>query len=254
MPNGPILILLRHAGRLAVVILFALRAAAGLQLPTNMSRSDRESALRILGVNTSPKVLSDPFPLGGYAGFEIGVSLENLPTQQIGRLGDGVPAAQQDATITKVSLGKGLYEDVDFFFSFTPYQTQKAEFTEYGGILRWCLYQGAQLPFSIALNGQMSGVNVQDKLVAQTFGLDLVSGLDVSDVGLFAGFGPVRAQGSFLGGESGVTDGDKSSQTAEVTGFHELIGASVRFRGAFIAVQVDRYSDTVLSGKFGLRF
>lgn len=232
----------------------ASTAHAALELPQNLSKGDRERALRTLAFGSAPKILSDPFPLGGYSGLEVGLSLESLPTQEIGRLGSGVLAPQQEATYAKLSVGKGLYEDVDVFLSFTPYQSAKTELIEYGGMLRWSFYQGAQFPLTLSAVVHLGGLNVQDKMTAQTIGADLVGGLNVNDVALYVGVGPIRAQGTFLGGDSGVTDGDKSSQTEESSGFHQMIGASVRFGSAFLAAQVDRHTQTVLSAKVGLRF
>jgi hypothetical protein len=229
-------------------------ASAALQLPANMSKGDREEALRVFGLGTSPKMLTDPYPLGGYSGLELGASLVSLPVQEIGNMGAGVSSPQQNATFATISVGKGLYHDVDFFIAFTPYQTQTAEFTEFGGILRWCFYQGAAAPFTLSAAAQLGGVNVRDEITAQSIGIDLIAGLTVGDVSRYAGAGPAQAQGAFLGGAGGVTDGDKSPQTEQVASLHEVIGASVRQREAFIAVEIDRYSDIVFSGKLGLRF
>lgn len=233
---------------------WTIPASAGLLLPSNMSKADREQALRIFALGSSAKILTDPHPLGGYTGLELGASLESLPVQEVSTMGDRSPSSPSDVTYAKLSIGKGLYEDIDVFFTFTPFQTQKAEISQYGGMLRWCFFQGARYPLALSALAQLSGVNVSDQITANTLGVDLVAGFSVDDVSLFLGAGPVRAQGSFVGGDFGVTDGDKQAKTEEIAAFHEMAGASVRIRDALVAVQVDRYATTILSAKLGLRF
>lgn len=228
------------------------RAEASIQIPTGLTKTDREETLRILGFGTSSKMLTDPYPLGGYAGFEIGISLENLPTEDLSRLGARLPAPQPEVAFPKFSIGKGLYNDVDLFFHFTPYN-RADQISQYGGILRWGFYQASFLPLSASIAAHLNSADVNNQVTATTYGLDLIGGINVSNVALFIGGGPVESSGRFIGGTAGITD-SKSLETERVSGFHSMIGANIHISSVFVAVQIDRYTVPVLSGKLGLRF
>lgn len=235
-----------------LTIAASLAAQAAIQLPKNLSHDDRLKILEIVGFGSSSKILSDPYPLGGYAGFEVGFALENLPAEDIGRLGDQLPAPQRDLTISKLTFGKGVYNNFDFFFHFTPHM-RPDEVVLYGGMVRWGFYQGSDRPISLSTLIHVNTVNFSNQLTTHTYGIDLVGGVTVESLALFAGIGAIEAGGRFLGGSSGVTDtGAVESEFA--TGIHTIVGADIRIRNAFIALQIDRYKLPVFSGKLGYRF
>lgn len=120
----------------------SVRAHAALLIPQNMNSGDRQEALRIIGLGTAAKTLSDPYSLGGYSGLEFGLSVETVPTEELARLGNRLASSQADISIPKFTIGKGLYSNLDFFIHFIPYN-QRTELSQYGGIIRWGFYEAA---------------------------------------------------------------------------------------------------------------
>lgn len=237
---------------LSVVLITASNASATIQIPRNLDKNDREEALRILGLSSSAKILSDPYPLGGYAGFEVGVSVENLPTQELGHLGSTLSSPQQDVAYPKITLGKGLYNNIDLFLQFTPYNRQD-ELSHFGGLARWGFYQAKFLPATVSLLLHMNAGNISNLVTTRSYGIDLMTGINVDHVGLFAGIGPIQAQGTFMGGADGVTDTNEPANES-VSGIHTVIGANIKIERVSLTLQIDRYTLPVISGKLGLRF
>lgn len=241
-----------------VVILFSTflisptLAEGALKLPSALNSADRQEALKIVGFGTAGKILSDPYALGGYSGLEFGVSLESVPTEDLARLGNRLGAPQSDATIPKFSIGKGLYSGLDFFIHFIPYN-QENKLSQYGGLLRWSFFEASSLPISTSLVVHMNTGDISNQLVTRTYGLDLMGGINVNEVALYAGIGVVQAFGAFVGGGAGVTDSSRL-ENETVSTLHTVAGGTFRWNSIFVAVQLDRYTQSVLSGKVGLRF
>ena len=191
---------------LLILILTTLTgvANASIQIPKGLTAPDRQQALRIIGLGISEKLLSDPYPLGGYEGFEVGLALENLPTDDLARLGSKLTTAQSDVTYPKITIGKGLYNNIDFFVQFTPYR-RIDEITQYGGLVRWGFIQGQLFPYSGSLLIHANSANTSNLLSSRTYGVDLMGGVSVGEVSLFGGVGLLQSNGTFTGGASGVT-------------------------------------------------
>jgi hypothetical protein len=237
---------------ICVAFLFSASASAGIIIPTNLKQADRQQALRIVGFGTSSKILSDPYPLGGYSGFELGLEVENLPTDEIGQLGDKLSQPQQDISFPKLTLGKGLFDNFDFYLQFTPYNRQD-ELSLYGGLLRWGFYQGSLFPVNASILVHYDAGNFSNVMTTQCYGAELISGINVDNVAFYAGLGYLQATGTFVGGANGVTStGQLESES--VSGPYSTIGANVRYKTAFFSVELDRYTVAVFSGKIGLRF
>jgi hypothetical protein len=244
-----------HVFRIIWVLLaigFASKSSASLLLPQNLSSPDRKEALRLIGFGTAAKTLSDPYALGGYNGLEFGLSLETIPTEDLARLGNRLVAAQSDVTVPKFSVGKGLYSNLDFFIHFIPYN-QRNELSQFGGILRWSFFEASSLPLSASVVAHINTGNISNQMATRTYGIDLMGGINVNEVALYAGVGAVQSVGSFVGGTSGVTDTQRLEYET-VNTLHTFAGGTIRVGSVFVAIQLDRYTQSVLSGKLGLRF
>ncbi len=235
-----------------IIFSISIVAHAVVLLPRNLDHADRQQAIRVLGFGTTAKIVSDPYPLGGYSGFEVGISMENVPVADLGNLGDTLPLPQQEIAYPRLSVGKGLYNDVDFFIHFIPY-SQKTELSQYGGILRWGFYQAKFLPLSFSTFVHFSNTNISNQLATRSIGIDLVAGINVDNVALFVGGGPLESRGRFIGGPTGLTD-SQSLEIETAKGFHTVIGASVQITPLFVVAQIDKYDSTVYSAKVGMRF
>lgn len=234
-----------------IFLLSFLFFSHAIDIPTGLTNDDREQVLEILGLGTSSKLLSIPYPLGGYSGFEIGVSVESLPIDNLSRLGNQV-GPQDTFNYPKISIGKGLREDLDLFLHFIPFNEQ-TDLTEYGAVMRWNLFHGEYLPGNLAMVVHMNSSNIKDEFISESYGLDLLAGITVESLSLYFGVGQVKVKGRFVGGTNGITD----SLVEEVNSSkktHSIIGGSYHFLPYFLAFQIDQYETTVLSAKLGLRF
>ncbi|RYZ77252.1 MAG: hypothetical protein EOP05_02420 [Proteobacteria bacterium] len=166
--------------------------------------------------------------------------------------GAGLSSPQQDVIYPKLTFAKGLYNNVDIFLHFTPFRRQD-EISLYGGMVRWGFYQGRYLPVSASVLFHGNSGNIGNVLTTKTFGADLMGGISVNQISIFAGFGFIQSNGVFTGGTNGVAGGSESKET--VTGLHTVVGANLRlYDAAFLALQIDRTEVPVLSGKLGFRF
>ncbi len=235
----------------SVLSIFSSNCFAVINIPKNLTRADREESLRVLGFGTSTKILSDPYPLGGYSGLEFGISISDVPVEQLKSLGNKLGSGQSDISYTGLSIGKGLYNNIDIFLNATPY-LQSSQISQFGGQLRWSFYQAESLPLSLSALVHANSSNIGNQISERTIGADLIGGLNVNSVALFAGLGQITSSGEFIGGGRGLTDSG-FEESESVTGFHYLLGINVKLTDFFISAEVDQYSQPIYSAKLGLR-
>ncbi|PIS12147.1 MAG: hypothetical protein COT73_00125 [Bdellovibrio sp. CG10_big_fil_rev_8_21_14_0_10_47_8] len=226
-------------------------ALAALDLPSQLTASDRAKVTEILGFSSSSKILGNPYPLGGYSGIEIGYAVEVIPTGDLNRVGNR-PQAAQETSYSLLTFGKGIYNNIDLFVQFSPF-TESTEVSNFGGQLRWGFYEAEYLPAHLSVVVHANSVNYQNKIRTQSQGADLVAGFTVEDVTLYTGLGTGRCIATFVGGADGVTDDQQTAQT-DLTQPHYIAGISTRYQKIFLAVELDRYSQSVYAAKLGLRF
>lgn len=258
-----------------LLVLLAFSASA-FEIPKGLTASDRREVVRTLGLNSAPKALSNPYPLGGYSGFEVGYSLEFVNVRDIRRIGcePGTPGCsnttysnETEWRYSRLTIGKGIYNDIDLFFSFMP-PAGNVRASDYGGQIRWSFYQAAFLPVNLSLVGYFNSLNFNDTFMNRNLGAELMAGVNVNNFALYFGGGLVEARGTFVGTDSSgtcnedctVDPGDEAlndtSRTVsdKVSETHTFVGFSLHYQNLFAAAQVDRYRDAVYSMKVGLRF
>lgn len=224
---------------------------ASLQIPRGLSSSDRRIALDILGSGTAVKTLGDPYPLGGYSGFEIGLSLEQLQTGDIAKLGN-TAVGQESLRYWMFTVGKGLFYNVDFFLQFAPIG-QNEQFSAFGGALRWGFHELQNYPVNFSLQIAGNSSSFQNLINTSTQTLSLVVGYNLVDWSIYGSAGFVRASGLFIGGSDGITDTNET-HTESTTANHYSVGVSYRFRKLFAAAEFDYTGTNVFSAKIGLRY
>ena len=248
-----------------ISICLSTTAEAALQIPKNLTESDRIKVTEILGLSTAVKVLSDPYPLGGYSGVEVGLGFEVIGTKEISNLGSATNA-QSETNFSLLSIGKGIYNNIDFVFQFSPF-TQTEAVSNFGGQIRWGFFQADHLPLHLSFMSSLNSVNFQDKITMLSQGNDLVAGFSVKDITLYMGGGIVRTIATFQGGETctaavppvctknaeSITDSGKTVKE-DVSDSHYLAGVNLRMDKVFFAMQMDRYTQSVFSAKLGVRF
>lgn len=261
---------MRFLGFVFIILTYSCHSWASLTIPRNLSANDRDTVTRTLGLTTSSKLLTNPYPLGGYSGVEIGVSLEFIDTEALNRLGcepgtSGCPNTEtptnREFTFPRVTVGKGLYHDLDVFMHFAP-PVEAIDLSDFGFQVRWSFYKAKFLPLSLAINAHANQLNVDNKFTNQNYGAMLSAGVNVNDFALYFGTGFVSAESQFTCGTSGdavVDDSDSVCTGRGVVennqyGSHSVVGLSFEFLDMFAAAQIDRYRDPVFSGKLGVRF
>ncbi len=241
----------------SLIIFLSLSAEASIRLPTGLDSDHRQQTLRILGLSMSDKTLSDPYPLGGFAGFEIGIALENIPASELQNV--DTKAQQPDVTFPKVSLAKGVYNNIDLFLNFAPY-SQRTDISQYGGSVRWGFYQGVYFPVSLSTAVHVNNTNINNQLSLTTLGLDLTGGLNIGNLAIFTGGGVLQTSGIFGGGLNGLTAPEggaytyPNQETETLSGLHVYGGLGFHLQQAFMTVELDRSSVMVYTGKLGVRF
>ncbi len=239
---------------LLVLILCQLlgsQAVASLPIPKNMTKAEQRTAAEILGYTTMPKILGNPYALGGYAGVEVGYSFEVLRTDELSRLGSKT-RTQTETSYSIFSFGKGLYNNVDIFFQLTPF-TQEESISNFGGQLRWGFFQAEYLPISLAFNLSANTSNFQNLIFSNNQGADLLAAVSVQDLTLYTGIGHARTISHFVGGVDGITvTGDTG--IVDSSQIHYLAGINIKLNQVFLALQLDRHTQETYSAKLGLRF
>lgn len=243
---------LSHRILILIITLFSAHAlAAKTQLPRNLDAADQVRTLEILGFGSAAKILGDPYPLGGYSGVEVGVASQFIPIGDLSSLGNTTPEKGEISYYT-LTLGKGFYYNVDAFVYFSP-GIQSEDMRNFGGQLRWGFYEASFFPISFSALLYAGGANFQNLISVATTGWDLIGTVNMENVALYFGGGRVRAQGTFIGGTGGIT-ASQSTEARDLMENHTFFGVNIEISKAFIAMQVDRYTDSVYSGKLGFRF
>lgn len=251
-------------------------AAQALDIPKGLTSDDRKEIVRYLGMNSAIKTLSNPYPLGGYSGFEVGYSLDIIGIQDIRRLGcqAGSPGCtnspdkySNEWNYSRITFGKGLYYDIDVFCSFAS-PTNESGISDFGGMLRWSFYQAEFLPINVSLLVHGNQSNFSDMFMNRNFGTDIIAGVNVDNFALYFGGGTVKSSGVFVGpNSSGVCQADctvdvsdpnldphSRTVSEEILETHTVVGFSLHYKNLFSAAEVDRYRDAVYSMKLGMRF
>jgi len=248
--------------------------ANGLELPRGLSHADRQEVVQTIGLGSSEKMLTNPYPLGGYSGFEVGYSMEFINIRDINHLGCAIGASgcpndhipdENEFRFSRFTIGKGLFHDIDLFFSFAP-PIGGSNISDYGASIRWAFYQATFLPltFSAILSGNR--MNIGDEFVAENFSSDLMVGITVDSFSLFFGAGEAWSRGTFMvytdptdpgNGTVPSSDADAGTSgtvTERTQQTHAFVGFSVEYENLFAAAEIDHYHDSVYSAKIGLRF
>ncbi len=236
---------------LILSLFFSINSWAALPIPQGMTSLDRQNAVENLGFGTSYKLLGNPYPLGGYPGYELGLSMEFLNTEEISRLG---VTAQEQATTSYfvISLSKGLFYGVDFSLQFSPLG-QSERFSGFGGAVRWGFAELSDQPVHFALQATANSASFQEKINTTTQSLDLVTGYTREAWSLYGGMGLIRTSGTFIGGTNGITD-DQKTATESVSSIQYFGGLTVNVFDYFIALQANRVAQNNYSLKIGARF
>ncbi len=186
--------------------------------------------------------------------MELGLSVENVNSEEIGRFGS-TTRREKDFSYSKMTVGKGLYNNLDLFLHFIPF-TQNTGFSEYGALLRYCFHQAAFIPASFSVLIHANSNNIGNVFFSQSRGIELVAGLNVGNFAMYVGGGPVQSTGFFSRSITAPEPGTSVSRDESnlVSQLHSYVGGTFDVEPYFLALQIDQYTQAVYSGKLGLRF
>lgn len=243
-----------------LLLSLSFAADAAVTVPRQLDRNDRIEALEILGFGTAGKVLSNPYPLGGYYGIEMALSFEAVDVRGLSELGDlsGAQAEPQDELVyPTLSFGKGIYGNIDVFFHFIPF-IERISLSKFGGLLRWGFFQSNRWPVNLSAVLQAGSSNIDNKIITTSYGYAVVGSFQLWDFSLFAGAGRTQVKGRFMGdsegaNDSGITDSGLTEQE-ESGEAHTFFGVSYQPEPIFFTFEVDRIADTSYGLRMGFRF
>lgn len=241
-------------GSLGLFLFLTFLSAASFaanELPTGLTADDRRTVLRVLGFGSQSKLLSSPVPLGGKQGFEMGLSSEYIPVEDLGSLGNGSDM-KGDYNVLNLTFGKGLFYNVDTFVHLTP-MPQSNDVFAYGGHLRWGFFEFQKFPGLFSLVVHASGANYHNLLDVRTTGADLIMTVAIDEASLYFGGGSIRTLGTFSGGAKGIT-AEGTYQTEDLSDVHTVFGLAINFGRLFLALEVDRVAQSTYGGRLGYHF
>lgn len=216
-----------------------------------MTSSDQLRALEIVGLGTTSKFLSNAYPLGGYHGLEVSLSVETIDTSEIARMGATAPEAATTHYPT-FTIGKGIYNNSDIFFHFVP-ASKTSGISKYGASYRWAFYEALFLPLNFSVVGHVNSSNLRNQMLTRNLGADLLIGMTLTDFSFFIGGGWANSTGRFIGGTNGVTLSGVDERQ-KVDSSHFMFGATYNFDPIFVGLSVDRYQEAVYTLKSGFLF
>jgi hypothetical protein len=224
---------------------------AKLEIPTSMTSENRRIALEVLGYGSAPSLLTDPYPLGGYSGYEFGVSNIIVPTTELSRIGNK-PELQGETSYLQLSFAKGLFHNFDLFLNFAPLG-QSEQISSFGGGFKWAFFEAEYMPLSVSTVLSANSTSFQNKINVSSQTLDLVMGLNVDDMALYLGAGQVRASGVFIGGATGVNLSTET-ESESLSDTRVLGGLILKFSRVFVGLEVARVTQPSYALKIGGRF
>jgi hypothetical protein len=224
-----------------------------IDIPRQLRTEDLDDVTRVLGFNTGTRFLSNPYPLGGYAGFEVGVTLESINTRDLENLGNR-SSTSDDFRFSRISIGKGLFNDLDAFIHFVPYSPSN-KISDFGGTFKWMFYEAKYIPITISALVHLNTMNFEDLYISQTGGMDLLVGFNMNEFSFYVGGGEVRTKSLFTDEilDASVPRNPQNTFKQRSRSSHFFTGLHAEYEHFFLAAQVDKYVEEVWSLKLGLR-
>jgi hypothetical protein len=244
---------------IASAIHFFSTPSWAFSIPTNLKNKDLSTLSNTLGFSTSNKFLTNPYPLGGFSGLEIGLGAEFIDVVDLANLGNGTPD-QSTLEIDRLSIGKGLFGNIDVFLNFVPL-SNSSEVSSYGSSLKWTFYEAQFLPLTLSVIAHYDSINFHDQFMSENYGADLLAGVNVEHLAFYFGGGTLTGRHAFsksildltdLANSTGITDNRSLINVEHQT--HALIGVHTEISSCFVAAEIDRYQGEVYSAKVGFRF
>lgn len=235
-----------------LLLSLSMTVLADIQIPAQLDSTDRSHLLEILGYGTAGKLNSNPYPLGGYYGIEVGLVFEFIDLENIDGLGSGADNNDQ-LIFPTFSFGKGLYGNIDLFFYFTPF-LEDISVSRYGGFMRWGFFQSNNWPLNLSLLLHSGGANIDNKVSTETYSYSLVSSFHIWELAVYAGLGELTTKGEFIGGGiSGVTD-TGNTESERLKKIYSLFGVGYVWEIISVNFEVNHAHNTTYSLNLAFKF
>lgn len=157
--------------RFVLIFLTFFSLVSELKIPGNLSNTDKNTAVEVLGFGTMMKILGNPYPLGGLFGIEFGISSNIISSTDIARLGKPFNTAVGNKLQHADSEMFDRNFDVHVGFA---YAGQNENIQAYGMQARWGIYQAEYLPIYGAL--VLSMANFRNLILTNNYNSDLILG------------------------------------------------------------------------------
>lgn len=234
-----------------LVMLTILLQAFALEVPQQLTANQQVRLHEIVGLGTSPKFQSKAYSLGGYSGFEIGLSADYLQTGEVSTFGSR-STRSNDSVFPVLQIAKGVFNNSDIIFHFAP-SFLNANLNRFGLSYRWMFYEADYLPIHLSVVSHGGSANLADQMITRSLGMDLLLGLSFDEWSLFMGAGGLNSSAQFTGGPSGVTLSQRV-ETRRISVAHFNFGATYQWSSMLFTLAVDRYVDEVFSFKTSFLF
>ncbi|MFK8138299.1 MAG: hypothetical protein AB8E15_08070 [Bdellovibrionales bacterium] len=228
------------------------------QFSGNLSGDDFKEIIKSLVSGASMKSVSNPYPLGGYTGLQLGMQIENLNTKGLGDLGDAT-GDNNDINLNVITVGKGLYNNVDIFLAMSPFSSSKGT-SLYGGSIRWAFFESEDLPISASITAHSVNVNYDSTVIGESSGIRASIGLSFESSSVYFSAGSLSSKAKFVGGigavsssSSGVTASD-FEEREELAEFETSFGGVWEFGSYYTGLELKKTSVSTYTGSIGLRF
>jgi hypothetical protein len=226
-------------------------AFAKYDLPRNLTSQNQVTVAESLGFGAATKMIMDPLPLGGYDGFQIGLSQDYVNAGAIEVIGAG-KASSAYISSSSFSFGKGFYYDFDTFFQMTSPQNE--DFSSYGILLRRKVYSfDSYFPVSVGALVHGGLTQYSNVFGSNIIGFDIYLYSSIYNFVCSVGAGQARGIHTFVGGASGLTGSSRDIEVDLLTK-HLWGGVSRHFGRWVVSVMSETYFDSIHSLKLGYNF
>jgi hypothetical protein len=226
-------------------------AWARLDIPNNLTAVDRAAVSKDFSRGLTNKWVENPYSLGGFSGYSVGVSLEQLETESFAKYGSGA-AEQKTTSLAQIFFSKGLYYNFDFSLQWVPLG-QSERTSGYGGAVKWGFFEMSEFPLFFNLRLAANTTNFQERISAVSQSLDLLSTLDFEKFSLSIGFGLTKTSTQFIGGVSGINI-EGTTQSESLSAMHSIGLLTLKLNPVFLTASLDVGSKVVSSFAIGARF
>lgn len=231
------------------ILLFHSLGLCKFELPRNLDGEGQRKLIQTLGYSLGVKMPPSPEPLGGYDGFQVSLQHNIVDVTELKAVGTGGSEARHLSN-QSVSFGKGLFYDVDSFFSVSPPQGE--DYRSAGVLLRGRVYEFNKISLGLLTHGSLGKLNSQ--FGSSILGFDLYVFMPWQGIYFYGGLGKAYGTFTFLGGGQNLSPPQDSDTTRTTAVDHRWAGLSKNFGRWFFAGLWESYGEPIYSLNLGYNF